>query len=276
MQDVGVRPAQPIHHNPKADMFNSSSSVHVTFIAIDKIYHDAWPKPVLAADNKPEWYKNLQPYVGGKPGITSAGGLTGLNPTMKQCMPILDMMTAGYHILLPCDVYLDIDRATGQKKVFWPDQMPKMIKTHNPEQIAGYPIAEGYEAIPFKWFNPWIVRTPPGWSCIFQHPSWHDELPFRTLPAIVDTDRHDIPVEFPYLLKSSFTGCIAKDTPIAQVIPFKRQDTKATYTWDQDGSYKVKNHKFFLTLLRAYQKFVRQKKSYSIEEAPPGKCPFSS
>ena len=60
-----------------------------------------------------------------------------------------------------------------------------------------------------------------------------------------------------------------------QVLPFKRADTKAEYTWDKDGSYKVKYHSFFLTLINKYKKFVRQPKSYTIEEAPESKCPFS-
>lgn len=259
-------------------MFTSSSSVQVKFIAADKFSYDIWPKPILAAENKPAWYRDTPAYYGAdQPAILVRNGRTDLNQTIKHCMPVLDMMTAGYHILLPCDVFISVDPSTGgDKRMLWPEHLPPIIKSHPIDQVGHYPFSEEYDRFAFKWQNHWIVNTPPGWSCIFQHPAFHDDVPFRTLSGIVDTDHHEIAVEFPFLLKRSFTGCIPKDTPIVQVIPFKRQDTKAVYTWDRDGSYKVKSGKFFLTLTRAYQRFFRQKKNYSIEEKPSGKCPFSS
>lgn len=136
-------------------------------------------------------------------------------------------------------------------------------------------MAEIYDPVPYKWDNAWIVKTPPGWSCLFQHPAWHDQLPFRTLPALVDTDKHDVAVEFPFLLKRSFTGLIPKGTPMVQVLPFQRQDTKAVYTWHKDGSFEAAKRSFFLTLIHKYKKFVRQPENYSIEEAREPQCPLS-
>lgn len=258
-------------------MFNRSTSVHVSFVATDKLTYENWPKPVLASENKPPWWEKMQQYVGGRPAIISdSGGRTGLNPTMKQCMPIHDVMTAGYHILLPTDVYIDINPSNGQKQIVWGECMPKVIMGHNPNQIEGYPLSEGFESHPYKWNNSWIVRTPPGWSCIFQHPAHHDHLPFRSLSAIVDTDKFEMPVLFPFLLKQSFSGSIPRGTAIAQVIPFKRVDVKATYSWDENGTYATKKHAFYQILIHAYKKFFRQPKPYSIEEAPQGKCPFHS
>ena len=60
-----------------------------------------------------------------------------------------------------------------------------------------------------------------------------------------------------------------------QVLPFKRADTNAEYTWDKDGSYKVKYHSFFLTLINKYKKFVRQPKPCSIAEEKAPQCPFA-
>lgn len=257
-------------------MFSRSTSVHVSFIATDKLTYENWPKPVLAAENKPSWWEKMQQYVGGKPKVVSSGSGDGLNPTMKQCMPMHDVMTAGYHILLPSDVFIDVDPITNGKKIVWGQSMPNVIMGHEPKQIEGYPVSDGFEPLPYKWNNLWIVRTPPGWSCIFQHPAHHDHLPFRSLSAIVDTDKHDMPVLFPFLLKQSFSGSISRGTPIAQVIPFKRADVKATYTWDEDGSYATKKHAFHQILIHAYKKLFRQPKPYSIEEAPQAKCPFHS
>lgn len=257
-------------------MFSRSASVHVSFIATDKLTYENWPKPVLASENKPSWWEKMQQYIGGRPAVVAYKSSSDLNPTAKQCMPLHDVMTAGYHILLPCDVFIDLDSSTGRKKIVWGTSMPNMISNHNPEQVEGYPVPEGFETLPYKWSNSWIVKTPPGWSCIFQHPAYHDHLPFRSLSAIVDTDRHDMAVLFPFLLKQSFSGSIPRGTPIAQVIPFRRADVKATYTWDEDGSFATKKHAFYQTLFHAYRKFFRQPKPYSIEEAPQGKCPFHS
>jgi hypothetical protein len=43
------------------------------------------------------------------------------------------------------------------------------------------------------------------------------------LPGIVDTDKYTAPVNFPFVINDiNFEGIIPKGTPIAQVIPFKR------------------------------------------------------
>ena len=256
-------------------MFSKLKSLEVKFIAREKLSYDIWPKPVLASEHKPDWYSQMVPYIGGKMSIVNkANGGSGLNPTLRQCMPVQDLVNAGYHILLPCDVYIDNDARTGEKKVLWADSLPSMITGHSLDQIGAYPVSEIYDPAPYKWNNIWIVKTPPGWSCVFQHPAWHDDLPFRSLPGLVDTDRHDVPVEFPFLLRRNFTGLIPKGTPMIQVLPFKREKTKATVTWDKDGSYNAKYHSFFLNLINKYKKFVRQPKSYEIEEVGEAKCPF--
>lgn len=258
-------------------MFSKLKALDIKFIAKDKMSYEIWPKPVLAAENKPEWYEQMVPFSGGKLSISMVNpdANSALNGTLKQCIPVRDLVTAGYHILLPSDVFIEIDPATGERKMMWAESMPSLIRGHSFDQVSGYPVPDYFDPFPFKWKNIWIVKTPPGWSCVFQHPAWHDHLPFRSLPALVDTDRHDLPVEFPFLLKRTFTGMIPKGTPIAQILPFKREDTKASYTWDKDGSFNVKYHSFFLTLINRYKKFVRQPKNYSIEEAKEPKCPFA-
>lgn len=250
--------------------------IKVRFIAKSKLDYELWPRPVLASANKPEWYQKLQSYGGGKVGIVRwEDNKWGINPNLKLCMPVHDVLTAGYHILLPTDIYIDYEQTSGQKKIIWSESIPAMVTTHHIEQIRGYPVREEYEPNPYKWANSWIIKTPPGWSCLIQHPAWHDHLPFRSLPAIVDTDKHDIIIMFPFLMQRSFTGLIPKGTPIVQVIPFKRQDIKATCTWDKTGEYHVKTASFFLTLFQKYKRFVRQPKNYELEEATEApKCPF--
>ena len=51
-----------------------------------------------------------------------------------------------------------------------------------------------------------------------------EESIFTILPGIVDTDQYTAPVNFPFVFNDpSFEGLIPKGTPIAQVIPIKRE-----------------------------------------------------
>jgi hypothetical protein len=52
----------------------------------------------------------------------------------------------------------------------------------------------------------------------------HRESPFTILDGIVDTDSYNAPVNFPFVLNDwGFEGLIPAGTPMAQVIPFKRE-----------------------------------------------------
>ena len=53
------------------------------------------------------------------------------------------------------------------------------------------------------------------------------DLPFQTLSAVVDTDKHNVPTHFPFFMKHGFEGKIPLGTPIVQIIPFKRQEWKS-------------------------------------------------
>jgi hypothetical protein len=82
----------------------------------------------------------------------------------------------------------------------------------------------GYERNPYKFENKWVMETPPGYSCLITHPLNRFDLPFFTMSGIVDTDQYNfLPVNLPFFLKEGFEGIIPKGTPIAQVIPFKRE-----------------------------------------------------
>jgi hypothetical protein len=74
--------------------------------------------------------------------------------------------------------------------------------------------------------NFWTIQTPAGYSTMFFHPTGYTDLPFMTLSGVVDTDKHGIPINFPFLLKEDFVGVIPRGTPIVQFLPFKRTDWK--------------------------------------------------
>jgi hypothetical protein len=44
------------------------------------------------------------------------------------------------------------------------------------------------------------------------------------MEGVVDTDTFPLSINFPFFLRSDFSGTIPHGTPIAQVIPFKRDN----------------------------------------------------
>jgi hypothetical protein len=171
------------------------------------------PKP--ANSFIPDWYKKIESYVGGKK-VPSDYGQT--SATIKKCIPVFDAITAGYIIVSPCDVY--VEQKEGVPFFKWSGF--DTITFHPITQTIGHPATkDGFDSP--KWMNPWAIKTPKGYSVLIVSPM-HRDLPFEILPGIVDTDTYSNPINFPFkLLNPKWEGLIPVGTPIAQVIPFKRE-----------------------------------------------------
>lgn len=203
-------------------------------------------RPQPASKFIPDWYKNMESYIGGekKP---SAG--LGTLATIKRCMPVFDAITSGYIITSPADVYVRIK----DEKQFFEWSALNLISFHPIEQAPEHPNRKPH-AYP-KWNNPWAIKTPKGYSVLFTQPM-HRESVFTILPGIVDTDTYTAPVNFPMVINDpNFEGLIPQGTPIAQVIPFKRED------WQMDiGSEKELKEQNSISL-KLYIKFFDKYKS---------------
>jgi hypothetical protein len=179
------------------------------------------PKP--ASQFIPEWYKDMDSYVGGQKKPSGEGGTTA---TSKRCMPLFDSITSGYIITSFADVYVSqkFNKETEKIEPWYEWSTWHIIGFHPIEQAPNHPLGNGF---PYpKWKNLWGIKTPPGYSCLFVQP-FHRPSPFTILPGIVDTDEYSAPVHFPFVLNdSSWEGLIPAGTPIAQVIPFKRDSWK--------------------------------------------------
>ncbi len=173
--------------------------------------------PVLPAKKSlPKWFKDL-------PAEKFVYPLGSTLPPIKKFMPVIVMFTSGYIIQNPTDIDVIQQKGAGN---FVENKLKVKNNTYAPE-------AHRFEMCPVKnpdkqhWIklkNPWLVRTPPGYSCLFIQPIYEFNPNLRLLSGIVDTDTFDLPVEFP--------GWIVKDhiikagDPLIQVIPFKRDDWK--------------------------------------------------
>lgn len=163
-------------------------------------------KPFPASKAVPDWYRKMPRVIEGI-------------QTVKTCVPVLDILTAGYMIPLPASVKWD-----EASKDFLSQTSFEINSDHYPTQTQGVPVSEEYDPQPHKWINYWFIKTPPGYSTLFIHPANRQDLPFYSFSGIVDTDKHPLIINFPFLWKKDFRGIVPAGTPMIQAIPFKRDD----------------------------------------------------
>ena len=188
-------------------------------IVFTSIYDINFFPPKPAIKEVPDWYKNTPEYIGnqGKK-ITEAGSTP---HTIKKCIPVFDAITAGY--ILYTQVDIQITQKNGLPYYFWPSQNP--ISFHPIEQAPLHPTKN--EAPYPKWNNPYAIITPPGYSTLFLPPIHNPNKIFTILEGVVDTDIYKAPVNFPFVLNDvKWEGIIEAGTPMAQVIPIKRDSWK--------------------------------------------------
>jgi len=195
----------------------------INFYPEAEAYKDIFDEPVLSKSLIPEWYKNQDKYASGIKVISDKTGQ--FNTTIKACMPVFDVMTAGYIITTPADIHVAMND-DGLPSFSWSINNYTCIESHALTQYDKYNTPKEFYEIGYKFINPWLIQTPKGYSSLFVSPFFRDDLPFQCLPAIVDTDNHPIAVNFPFFMRKDFEGVIPMGTPIIQIIPFKRD------SWD--------------------------------------------
>lgn len=215
-------------------------------------------KPKPASDYVPEWYKQAKPYtdISGKKAPTLDGTP---HSTVKRCMPLWDMMTAGYIIETPYDIYV---RQTPDGPYFQWGEM-QAIAFQSMEQAQNHPyFREINYAV--RIVHPWSIKTPKGWSVMIMEPQHHEPSPIVAASGIVDTDSFSIPFNmFLKLRDPKFEGMIPAGTPFVQVIPFKRDSWKSELgTEAHKKKYESDLRKFGTVFFDRYKKFWWTKKEY--------------
>jgi hypothetical protein len=171
------------------------------------------PKP--AVKEVPDWYRNTPEYVGNEGKKIIEPGST--VHTIKKCIPVFDAITAGY--ILYTQVDIQISQQNNLPFYIWSSQ--DAVSFHPIDQA---PLHPSRNDAPYpKYNNPYAITTPPGYSVLFTAPM-HRQSVFTILDGIVDTDTYKAPVNFPFVLNDvKWEGIIPAGTPMAQVIPFKRE-----------------------------------------------------
>ncbi len=215
--------------------------MQITF-RCDPALIDVLPHPVLASQVLPDWLSSM-------PTRAVSTVHDHAIRTVKQCPPFVDAMSYGFMIRLPCDVRVD-------HCVFdWDWNLPVLttegsphspLSFHAPAQVSGTPFYNEGKLAVLKFNSFWTIELEPGWSLFATHPVNRDDLPFRLLTGLVDSDRFsDAGINFPAIwIKPDFTGVLLKGTPIAQCFAVPRTPIAFTI----EGFSKEKAEKYSRTV----------------------------
>ena len=229
------------------------------------------PKPIKL--NIPEWYKKLSHNLE--------------NQTIKGCIPFLDTLTTGYVLSLPQDMIIEhnfVNPKSNKKDSFFRNSLEDIgnfasalninvnihSETHPIHQLGGVdggcPFVKKNNDLPFyKILNPWIIKTPPGYSCLFTAPLNNADDRFTALSEIVDTDIYDSYINFPIVLNGDkypeLKTILKVGTPYVQVIPFKRDNWKMQIAYT-DRDERWARLEFLRKFIHKYKTIAWRKKSW--------------
>ena len=242
-------------------------SAHEDYFALKEDY------PIPAKLNIPEWFKNLNHTI--------------LNKTVKGCMPFLDSLTAGYLLKMPQDFYVrhnvDNKNEKGEDikdsfQTFALHDQAQIINakyvnlnsgvdTHSIKQVEGSTFIAKNKNLPFyKIINPWKIKTPKGYSCLFVPPLNNSDDRFSIIPGIVDTDTYPNEINFPIIINGDkypiLETVIKKGTPYVQIIPFKRDNWKMNFKPVKQKEIQNSRLFYHLRILNIYKEKYWNKKSW--------------
>jgi hypothetical protein len=188
---------------------------------------DLYPINTVGISSEPQTARNYVPRE--YKDLSSFNNNDLRDPSVKKCMPFLDAMTAGYIIPFHQDYIITIDHDKKEIQVH-----TKLIKPmfHDSKQLPkNY---QDGDKLVGKFSNKWIVKTPPGYSCLFMHPVNTPKTDFEIVSGVVDTDEYDKQILFPYYWRRYKTEgkdqtILRKNSPMVQVIPFKRESWTSSF-----------------------------------------------
>lgn len=230
--------------------------MEIQFLSPNKFMMDIREKPMPASSMLPQWWKDMPIYANGKASID-------IDPcpsvTAKRCFPLLDGLTAGYIMPLWADIM--VKQTESGPCIHWLTSDP-VVEAWHPDQSSTYEIPEGFSNTVFKYFHGWVIKTPPGYSCLITHPIGYKKMPIHTLSGVIDTDSLDTFANSPFLVKEGFEGIIEKGTPMFQIIPFKRDNWKSSFKIMDDFEYEKNSEKLKTKIISYYGRYKRKNKRF--------------
>lgn len=121
-------------------------------------------------------------------------------------------------------------------------EQAETLSIHSFEQVGnGCPYKNQKDYAIHKLHCPWEIETPKGWS-VYIKPYANDfSMPLKILEGVIDTDTYQAFINFPFIWVGARekNTIIPKGTPIAQVIPFKREKLGIEFgkiNWDRQDT----------------------------------------
>jgi len=220
------------------------------------------PKP--SSNSIPQWFKDQKVFSNGQSDFIKALKNNSVN-TYKACIPVTDCFTSGYMLTLPVDVY--VVNAGGNDEPYSP--IIRWNVSWNPiddqpnEVLGNYPTPFNHSPNMFRLNLDWKITTPKGYSSMIMHPLHRFDLPFTTLPGIIDTDAHPSNILLPFFIKTGFEGIIKEGTPMAQVFPFKRESWESERKEIDPNRFFINRNSNNLKVFRSYKTKFWSKKEYT-------------
>jgi len=246
---------------------NIEFTIHSDLVNVKEI------QPIPTKHCLPDWYKKV-------PKNNHTKGLT-----IKSCMPFLDSITAGYVLPLPQDFHVKwnyyneelkendcffrygLDGTIDSKKIHEYNLNSSVPQTHSTGQLGGENSFMTKKNGGFKFLkilNPWKIKTPPGYSCLFTSPYYNENDYFDIITGIVDTDKFDFWINFPIVINTdkypTFEKTFSKGLPYVQVIPFKRDSWKINI--DKMKTDTSVFYSYFSSFMDRYKNMFWTKKSW--------------
>jgi hypothetical protein len=225
----------------------------ITFCACEYDMVDVWPRPQSASRVIPDEYKRLEKFKDGNMH----------NVTVKSCMPFLDALTLGYIIFFDQDYIVDpVENDLSVTPAQSKSPKKNEFEYHSREQLPKDWEQKAGEHVG-KFHNRWLIKTPPGYSCLFIKPMNRIEDRFEIISGVVDTDTYISLINFPFILnKRDEQFMIKKGDPMVQVIPFKREPWKSWSGFYKEDLHTKTDNQLLSKWYDKYKKMFWNKKSF--------------
>ena len=225
----------------------------------------------------PQWYKDGETY--------DENG----SAALKTCVPFLDVMLSGYAITTINDVMVSKkdgkifieDGTLKEDGSFEPFKNKKhghqhshnnkkdlielnssFINERKSNSGSTIPRPAGHLNNHFTWNGKWGWKVPRGYSVVVTHPFNRFDLPFTTMSGAMDSDGWVTNGNIPFFLKEDFEGVIPKNTPVAQIFPYKRDSWQMSISNVLRSRFKV-DGKIDRSQIGYYKKKYWNRKSYN-------------
>jgi hypothetical protein len=222
-------------------------------------------KPEPSTNKVSKWYRDQKLFSNNESDFLKALKKdNNVSPTYKLCVPLIDTITSGYTLVNSADVLVknvSQDNTDYDPQITWSTSFSP-LDSQPSEMLGNYPIPFGYNKTSFRWNNDWKIITPPGYSLLFMHPSHRHELPFFTLTGLVDTDKFPNKLHLPFFIREGFEGIIQAGTPIAQILPIKRDIWESEKKPFQEKSHILYNNAMKINFIRTYKNKIWSRKVY--------------